>query len=743
MFAVFGIIDIVEYQKILTIMKNKLHIFLILAVIALLIGCQKDPDSLFGGDNDGKLRLTLSIGEQDEIATYSAATVNECLIDDVVVLVFDGATDKYIAGECIDSTSDRIAGNNGDVLRVITVNIVPKSNDKIVVLVNSGKTTIPLTPGISTRDDINSRFPLRGLTFLNATVGQHMPMSGEAVYTGGGTMTCPVCRSVAKVELVIADDLKDVTGAFTPESVVWYMGNVADPTTIGAIYAPASASDCVIRPGGNFKTDASILKGLLNNQSGLSNTYYLPEYPSATKASGGEADSQTWTADRTYLLVVSGARYYRIDLYDHTTGKFIDIRRNTHIKVTVREVKSAGYASETQARTNPGSNLEYEIEAKGPNDDLVISNGLYALSLSNNKIFIWGPSGDYEVARIRYILPKGMTSLPAGVTCTIGSPGMSTLQPYPITVTDQDQPFIIKCTSSEFSPEGSSSTIKIRLGNIVKDFYIEYHPLMDAHGLAILFNGRVPADVRWLRNENGYSFLNHSDGTFSLIAPENVTPVKWVKYDDNGNEMPSSESDLAAAPIFEYKYGEASIPYSDPDNFDIGKIKVIIGQRWPQYVGWWGGEPGQSGTTHYSKRLIAETIYESLALPSAPDTFNASGAQDMEMGKANTLYLMDQSQTGAIPSEFKQAYRCYMLNDRNGNGRIDPDEPILWYQPARNQCVGIYVQLNGISEKEDFSGGSLSSTAIGMNFSSVGLLSGIINYLPSSQTGGGRCVRDL
>lgn len=725
-------------------MKNNILSFSVLVAVLLLSGCQKDAP-LDIPDRQEEMRLVLSLDDQDEISTYSAATTNECLIDDVVVLLFDGTTDKYLKGACIASTSDKITGNNGDKLRTVTINLGPKPGDKIVVLVNSGKTTIPLIPGTSTRDNINDLFPLRSLAALNLDLsesGKQMPMSGEVTYNGSGQVTCPLRRSVAKVEVVLANDLDDPYGIFVPGQGYWFMGNVAKPESVGAIYASASAADCAVKSGNDFLTDLSILKDFNRTTHKLSKTYYLPEYPNATRASGTETGPAKWSAQRTHLIIACDGGYYRIDLYDHATGKFIDIRRNTHIKVTIRKVKTVGYPTIAQATNSPGSNLEYEIKVTGDNDDVVVSNGQYALSLSNDKIFIWGPNGDYEVAKIRYILPKEMTSLPAGVTCQIAHTGLSSLEIRPINVTDQAQPLIIRCSSLEVLPEGSSKTIQIRLGNIVKDFYIEFHPLMDAHGTTILFNGQASADAQWLRNENGYSFLNHTNGTFSFVAPENVTPVKWVKYDDSGNEMLSSESDPAAEPLFEYKYGEASIPYSDPDTFDVGKIKVIIGQRWPQYMGWWGGEPGQSGITYYSKRLVSESIYESLALPSASGTFNVSVAQDTERGKANTLNLMDQSQTGAVPSGFKQVYRCYMMNDLNGNGQIDPDEPIRWYLPAQNQLVGSYVQVNGTSNPTDFTA-ALSSTVNGVNFFAIGLFSGNVNLLAPSQTSEGRCVRDL
>lgn len=762
-----GIIDIVEYQKILTIMKNKLHIFLILAVIALLFGCQKDPDSLFGGDHDGKLRLTLSIGEQDEIATYSAATVNECLIDDVVVLLFDGTTDKYIAGESIDSTSDQLAGNNGDKLRTVTAYLWPKPGDKIVVLVNSGKTLIPLTPGVSTRGDINGAFPLKSLSSLNALNldlsenGKQMPMSGEVVYTGGGQVTCPVRRSVAKVELILADDLEDATASFTPNHVIWYMGNVADPESIGAIYTPMSAADCIVQPGNDFLTD-NILTGVKNNSLGLSDAYYLPEYPNATKASGKDVESGTWSADRTCVLVSSDAGYYRIDLYDHATGKFIDIRRNTHIKVTIRKVKSAGYVNDTQAQNNPGSNLEYEIESTGADENIIVSNGQYAVALDYDEVYLYAPGGEYEIAKARYMLPDDMSALGAGtanqISVSVSGIGADYMKVNfsPKVLTSVTQPIKLSITDKNFEwytmvgRRRLDISVNIRLGNITRTIKVYYGAELDAHYGSFKLNGDKVESVKWLRNDNNFSITDLGDAGFSLQTNENITPVRWVAYNpETGAEVTSTENNPGARPLFERKYAEGEVIRlgSNP-----GRTKFYFVQETPVYLGWVGGDPNQTGSTYFSNRVVGESIVEVRYLAwYKPQPGVLANVTDRERGLNNTLHLMDDSYTGLVRTDFEAAYACYMKNDRNGNGVIDADEPVVWYLPAVNQLVGVHIGYAGIADSRDYSSWTeanteyMSSTEWNSSWAEVirmqaGHVMGMYKYGNQAVT---RCVRDI
>lgn len=102
-----------------------------LLAVLCLTGCLKDDtQSPCGAAQTGGIRLTLAIGDMrdEEIATRSVVSNQECTITTLSVLLFDKSTGKYKKGEEID-TQTQLSGSNGDKLRTLTVNLSPAVGD--------------------------------------------------------------------------------------------------------------------------------------------------------------------------------------------------------------------------------------------------------------------------------------------------------------------------------------------------------------------------------------------------------------------------------------------------------------------------------------------------------------------------------------------------------------------------------------------------------------------------------------
>lgn len=363
-------------------MKNR--IFYLAAALALLTGCLKDEglDPDCGAATEGTT-ISLSMTDRTTVETRSAASGNERLISDAYLLVF--SSDTYAMGERVALGS--ITDNGQQRPKIRTMMPIP-AGSTVVVLVNTGKDytseSIPLTQS-STMDDINTAFSAFPLTSAalnqdDTDSGKGMPMSGKIASwpASAPAPTVQMYRSVAKIQLTLSSAM---TGMYadnlTQETTVWTLTNVPSAGLVFGEPGQFTLPDPLTMFDGYLRWTPGWGRPVGYSGTNLKHkTLYIPEYSFSTM--NGTKDDAVWDEGRMAMIVqgVNG-RYYRVDFYDHTTGKYLDIKRNYHYVVNITKVNSAGYPKEVEAKNNPGGNLEYEIEVVGDEYLSTTSNGQY------------------------------------------------------------------------------------------------------------------------------------------------------------------------------------------------------------------------------------------------------------------------------------------------------------------------------------------------------------------------------
>lgn len=637
------------------------RIVIFLCALFVLAGCMSEDISNVCPGGDAQTSIPLSISNTEEVTVRSIATSNERTIEDAYVLVFDAATDKYKAGEKVNISTQ--LHYNGQQRPILRTNLDIYNGSKVVVLANTGCgfTVIPLTEDVSTIDDINTVFPSDAWNIqqLHPNEGKAMPMSG--IMTFGVDTECQMIRSVAKIELIFGENLaaNDVTQEFywRNKNLNFGLCHALSPQK-GCIYAAAGASTCVIPQGivdADFQHAAYVNPA--NTELQEHSCFYAVEYPYATKARLKDVDDDKFAPERTGVCVNAGNKYFRIDLYDHTTGKYLDIRRNYHYKIVINKVKSQGYDSIEEALENSASNIEYDIVVTGENDNVVVSNGQYGIILDCEDLLIYYPEDkEFVVAKARFVDVAG-NGIPSTNRIT-ASPNVTLSGATSLSATEQE----IKASMT-----GDAGTVTIKVGNITKIINIERHPVVDAHYGKQEVSGSF-LNAHWTRNDNNVRIEMNGTSSMKLLFQENVTPINIAELGDK-----------SAEPIFEDKFSEGYV--SRP----TGLMKIITMQMVPEYIGWLGGESKQTtGDSYYSKRLILESVEEK-GDRYWSNTVALEGASSYEDGIANCKILMAKENRAS----FEAAYDCYMKNDANGNGVIDGDETVKWYLPAKKQLMGI------------------------------------------------------
>ena len=364
--------------------KMKKFCIAIIFVIGAIVfqGCVKDSELTTCPQDAAAATIALSIGDMPEVEVRSVATSKERTISDAYLLLF-GSDGKYKTGEKVD-VATAVTGNGTQKPKIAT-NLPFSTGDKVVVLANTGATAMPTTlvAGTSTVDDINAAFPSVTWNQNQLEEGLGMPMSGEMIWDWNSTtQKCDMVRAVAKIEVVFDDELgsNDVTKQFyfgNPD-FTWEICNVLRPN-IGLIYAPAYTAGCVLPSISSDKFTNLVYDTSVSPMPIPEGTsFYASEYNSSVRAKAAVVDATQFATDRTCIsLHFASSGYYRVDLFDKKTKKYLDIRRNRHYKITITKVKSAGYPSLSEALANPGSNLEYTVTVDGTEWESETSNGQY------------------------------------------------------------------------------------------------------------------------------------------------------------------------------------------------------------------------------------------------------------------------------------------------------------------------------------------------------------------------------
>ncbi|MDD2594289.1 MAG: hypothetical protein PHD11_00545 [Bacteroidales bacterium] len=356
-----------------------------------------------------------------------------------------------------------------------------------------------------------------------------------------------------------------------------------------------------------------------------------------------------------------------------------------------------------------------------------------------DEAYIYGGAGEYEITDAFY---AGNFTTGANSITVSGDAGVSISGITGLSSTKG----IIKLRYTD--DKAKESIINITLGGKTKQIAVHRKSAQDAHNCHVVYGG-ILTSLQWQLSDMTCTTLDNGDGTFSLNIPENVTPSRWVTYSDSGSEISSTESNPTAEPIFSERVSDGSFINGS------SKIHLYIRQTKPMYVGWFGGTPNNStGDTYFDRRLIIENVdeydaqdYATGATPCFYTSNVATGSQDTERGKENTIYMMNKSDK----INFQAAYECYMKNDVNGNGIIDAGESIEWYLPAVNQMMSVYINNNNLTAyplwppREFYNTSTESTTITGNTWYINGFWGNRLdsNNLNSCRTNATRCVRNL
>ena len=433
--------------------------FFILSILCLT-ACNNELEKIEQPDAAPQIELILP--DAETVNVYSTATVSECRIETLWVIVFNGNTKLW--AEKIEVGKITKNGQAAQLLPQL------KSNPEgytVVCIANMDALTLPTDTASLTPTNINSYFRLQAKSSYSG--GDALPMYGVMNCTATN-YTCVMTRAVAKVQVQMGTSVSDVTKNFTAENVTY------------KIYNSGSAGQ--IMPGGTLSGTATTslrVTGQYNlvqkNGAAENLTHaYIHEYPSATRTGigspiGATVANNAFNADRQYIILEKDNNpsptksFYRLDFYNNVDSLFLDTKRNNHYMFTINKVRSEGYTDELDARRYPGSNIEYTITI---NDDFryITSNGQYAIVSSIDTIKL--PSGaqtNLSVGRIRYqanaAMPAINSSTPntasasAGITLT--SPALTGTFASPGTNVD------IRVTVLATFVSG---TITFKLGNI-------------------------------------------------------------------------------------------------------------------------------------------------------------------------------------------------------------------------------------------------------------------------------------
>ena len=432
--------------------------FFVLSIICLT-ACNNELEKIEQPEVAPQIELILP--DVEKVDVYSTATVSECKIQSLWVIVFNGNT-KLWAEEIIVSN---ITKNGQDAQLLPQLKSNPEGYT-VVCIANMDALTLPTDTASLTPTNINSYFRLQAKSSYSG--GDALPMYGIMNCTATN-YTCVMTRAVAKVQVQMGTSVSDVTKNFTAENVTY------------KIYNSGSAGQ--IMPGGALSgtaTTSSRVTGQYNlvqkNGAAENLTHaYIHEYPSATRTGigspiGATVANNVFNADRQYIILEKNnnpdpSTFYRLDFHNNVDGSFLDTRRNHHYMFTINKVRSEGYTTLGQAQSHPGSNIEYTITI---NDDFryITSNGQYAIVSSIDTIKLpAGTQTNLSVGSIRYqatsampaINPSTVNSASSGAGITLTSPALTGTFASPGANLD---------IRVSVPPTFVSGTITFKLGNI-------------------------------------------------------------------------------------------------------------------------------------------------------------------------------------------------------------------------------------------------------------------------------------
>jgi hypothetical protein len=352
-------------------------------------------------------QIELSIPGAEEVSVYSAATVSECMIDTLWVVVFDGTTQAKRWAEMI--VGSRII-NNGQATQLLP-QLKHKINngDRVICMANvHNRDTTNVTP-----DNIDDCFSIKDHPNRYYFGGDYLPMYGEIKsWSAAGANACRMIRAVAKIQVRWGTSIEFDGGKLPSMFRVFHLaGGYIQPKS----HPAGKISNISYTTGGVFY----ILQ--IENATERQKTLYIYEYQSSIHKINDPVttiDIKEFHFERPCIILVDNG-YYRLDFYNHATSEYLDIKRNHHYLFTINKIRSGGYATLEEARVNPPSNIEYTVQVDDDSQS-VTSNGQYAVVTNVDTVRIAGDiTSPQTVATFRYINPTEVELSTTIVTDTI------------------------------------------------------------------------------------------------------------------------------------------------------------------------------------------------------------------------------------------------------------------------------------------------------------------------------------
>ena len=368
----------------------------LIIVFAMIIACS-DNSEIYICNQDKANIIQLSIPDAELVQVRSIATERECIIEDIQVFVYN---DTHTAAPMYYQEGKRnelsFLFGNGTASPTITLkDYVPHNGDRIYVVCNltnnasvSGEGDFLLETTISETQlrSYNSQGKIEGFSGLQGKE-RTFPMYGWVEWNEKATSNvCLLTRCLAKVTVDAGADL------FSGKQVYWEWRNLNYSDFVLDSEYQGIYQGAINDVGISGKYDLVSATSPVDETGGLVTTYYRLEYKHSVYALGNEVDEKTFSKDRAMLLLTvqnpdgSNREYYRLDIWDKETGKYLDIVRNHSYRFNIAKVKSRGYASEQEAYQNPGSNIEYMITVTDQWSQGFVSNGQYLVKTDREKI---------------------------------------------------------------------------------------------------------------------------------------------------------------------------------------------------------------------------------------------------------------------------------------------------------------------------------------------------------------------
>ncbi|MDR1224857.1 MAG: hypothetical protein LBL07_18565 [Tannerella sp.] len=403
-----------------------------------------------------------------QVSVYSTATVSECTIDTLWVLVFNGNTKRWV---------EKIAGNdivnNGQATQLLPqLSNKLENGNTIICIANVAPNpdTTNITPA-----NINTCFKTRSNTHYSG--GDFLPMYGKIdSWAPSGSYTCLMTRSVAKVQVQMGTAPSDVTGNFDAENVTCQIYDFAQS---GYVQRPGSTPAGISGTPGLYTSPFDILQ-----KEGATNTNaFIYEYQSSIYSISNTNTNigiKNFHVMRQHIILTKGTapntRYYRLDFYNSVDSIFLDTERNHHYIFTINKVRSEGYTSLTQAQNNPGSNIEYTVRIEDGSQSIT-SNGQYAVVTSVDTVKLTTDVTDQTVATFRSIDPTG-----GGLNIDDNSISVEDIQPggAALTITSPSTSGSIATGNKDLkittTGNLTQATILFKYGNITHRLYVKKVP---------------------------------------------------------------------------------------------------------------------------------------------------------------------------------------------------------------------------------------------------------------------------